>query len=172
MKGDPLAILTTPQRELLWKLRQYCSTIPEALPKLLRCVRWGNLEQVTEVHRLLKTWRPITLEVALELLDYHFADEKVRALAVRRLEKLSNGEVQSFLLQLVQVSAAMYGEMTVEGAWRNFNSNNNNNDDDDKDYKDNWASEVSPTYTCLIEIVVYRYLFNTSYSYNSISWYA
>ena len=44
------------------------------------------------------------VQVALELLDYHFADEKVRSLAVRRLEKLTNDEVLIFLLQLIQVS--------------------------------------------------------------------
>ena len=53
--------------------------------------------------RLLKLWRPITLDVALELLDYHYADERVRSLAVRRLEKLSNEELMLFLLQLTQV---------------------------------------------------------------------
>lgn len=101
--ADPLTQLDRAQKELIWKFRSYCSTIPEALPKLLRCVDWADLEQVCEVHRLLDVWRPITLDVALELLDYHFADEKVRSLAVRRLEKLSNNELQNFLLQLVQV---------------------------------------------------------------------
>ena len=101
--SDPLTKLTSPQKELLWKFRLHCSTIPEALPKLLRCVNWGDLAMVTETHHLLKIWRPITLEVALELLDYHFADEKVRTLAVRRLEMLSNDELKNFLLQLVQV---------------------------------------------------------------------
>lgn len=100
---DPLTKLTRAQMELLWKFRQYCSTIPEALPKVLRCIDWGELEMVTEIHKMLKVWRPITLEVALELLDYHFADEKVRSLAVKRLQRLSNDELQSFLLQLVQV---------------------------------------------------------------------
>ena len=103
--ADPLTQLDKPQKELIWKFRTYCSTIPEALPKLLRCVDWADLEQVCEVHRLLDVWRPITLDVALELLDYHFADEKVRSLAVRRLEKLANNELQNFLLQLVQVGA-------------------------------------------------------------------
>lgn len=56
------------------------------------------------MHRLLKLWRPITMEVALELLDYHYADEEVRALAVKRIEKISNCELKNFLLQLVQVS--------------------------------------------------------------------
>ena len=72
-------------------LLQYCIII------LCVCV------QVLEVHQLLDKWRPITMEVALELLDYHFADEKVRTLAVRRLERLANDELQNFLLQLVQV---------------------------------------------------------------------
>ena len=53
--------------------------------------------------RLLNVWAPITLEVALELLDYHFADDKVRSLAVHRLEKLTNEELMLFLLQLTQV---------------------------------------------------------------------
>lgn len=103
MQTDPLTKLTPAQMELLWKFRQHCSTIPEALPKVLRCVNWGDLEKVTEIHRLLRVWWPITLEVALELLDYHIADEKVRSLAVSRLQKLSNDELQGFLLQLVQV---------------------------------------------------------------------
>ncbi len=116
IQKDPLTKLTTPQRELLWKFRHHCSTIPEALPKLLRCVAWGDLAMVTEVHHLLRVWRPITLEVALELLDYHFADEKVRSLAVKRLRMLSNDELRSFLLQLVQVGVViLVGVVRVGG---------------------------------------------------------
>ncbi len=120
IQADPLRQLDRSEKELIWKFRNHCSTIPEALPKLLRCLDWDNLDnvshcelynnnkteftlQVLEVHRLLDIWRPITMEVALELLDYHFADEKVRSLAVKRLEKLANDEIQNFLLQLVQV---------------------------------------------------------------------
>ena len=47
--------------------------------------------------------------MALELLDYHFADDKVRSLAVERLEKLSNEELLVFLLQLMQVPAYCTG---------------------------------------------------------------
>ena len=64
--------------------------------------------QVSEVHRLLKVWYPITMEVGLELLDYHYADEKVRTLAVRRIAKISNSELKNFLLQLVQVFDTHY----------------------------------------------------------------
>ena len=45
--------------------------------------------------------------MALELLDYHFADDKVRSLAVHRLEKLTNEELMLFLLQLTQVHTSL-----------------------------------------------------------------
>ena len=35
----------------------------QAMPKFLRVVEWSNLDQVTEVHRLLKVWAPVTMEV-------------------------------------------------------------------------------------------------------------
>ena len=60
---SPSSQLTKAQWELLWK--EHCSTIPEALPKFLQCVDWASLEQVQEAHRLLKIWRPITMEVCL-----------------------------------------------------------------------------------------------------------
>ena len=60
---------------------------------------------MSELHKLLKVWYPVTMEVALQLLDYHYADEKVRTLAVKRLSKISNSELKNFLLQLVQVSS-------------------------------------------------------------------
>ena len=40
----------------------------------------------------------------MELLDYRYADEKVRTMAVAAVERLiNNDELDSFLLQLVQV---------------------------------------------------------------------
>ena len=62
---SPSSQLTKAQSELIWKFREHCSTIPEALPKFLQCVDWASLEQVQEAHRLLKIWRPITMEVCL-----------------------------------------------------------------------------------------------------------
>ena len=61
---------------------------------------------VEDVHWLLGNWDPAELDVtvALELLSMDFADEMVRRLAVQRLESLSNDDVLSYLLQLVQVS--------------------------------------------------------------------
>lgn len=60
-----------------------------------------------DVHWLLGHWVPgeLELSVALELLSVDFIDERVRRLAVQRLESLSNGEVLTYLLQLVQVGS-------------------------------------------------------------------
>lgn len=41
----------------------------------------------------------------MELLDYRYADEKVRTMAVAAVERLlRNDELHNYLLQLVQVS--------------------------------------------------------------------
>ena len=47
----------------------------------------------------------------MELLDYHYADEKVRTMAVAAVERLlSNDELHHFLLQLVQVGIVVVME--------------------------------------------------------------
>jgi len=44
----------------------------------------------------------------MELLDYRYADEKVRTMAVAAVERLlSNDELHNYLLQLVQVSFSL-----------------------------------------------------------------
>lgn len=104
IQSDPLAPLGAAEKELLWNFRNQLVNSAVALPKFLQCVNWADLDQVTETHKLLKLWRTqVTMEIALELLDYHYADEKVRSLAVERLSKLTNDELLVFLLQLIQV---------------------------------------------------------------------
>ncbi|KAK3519109.1 hypothetical protein QTP70_016329 [Hemibagrus guttatus] len=74
------------------------------LPQFLRTVDWLKPSAVQDVHWLLSQWEPHDLElpVALELLSVDYTDEKVRRLAVQRLEMMSNEEVLRYLLQLVQ----------------------------------------------------------------------
>ena len=103
ISGDPLKELSDREKALMRKYLQYCSERSEALPKYLLSLNWGNLEEVRLLHLMLKNWAPLSLEVAMQLLDYHVADAEVRQLAVRRLEKMSDEEVQLYLLQLVQV---------------------------------------------------------------------
>jgi len=52
---------------------------------------------------LLQTWPKLESEQALELLDYTFADQAVRRIAVECIEKMSDREISQYLLQLVQV---------------------------------------------------------------------
>lgn len=75
------------------------------LPQFLRMVNWLKPSAVQDVHWLLSYWQPDELElpVALELLSIDYTDEKVRRLAVQRLEMMTNEEVLRYLLQLVQV---------------------------------------------------------------------
>lgn len=74
------------------------------LPQFLRSVDWMDRRVVEDVHWLLGNLDPTDLDltVALELLSMDFADERVRRLAVQRLETLSNDDVLKYLLQLVQ----------------------------------------------------------------------
>ena len=51
----------------------------------------------------------VCVQTTLELLDYNYADEKVRSMAVKRLEALEDDELVEILLQLVQVGWGRVG---------------------------------------------------------------
>jgi hypothetical protein len=101
--SDPLEQLSEEDKELMWKLRYMCTTRPEGLAKVLRAADWTDKEAVQEVHRLLDEWEPLTPKQALELLDAHYPDERVRSYAVDCLRPLPDDELSEFILQLVQV---------------------------------------------------------------------
>ncbi|XP_072136323.1 phosphatidylinositol 4,5-bisphosphate 3-kinase catalytic subunit gamma isoform-like [Mobula birostris] len=92
------------QRDAFCRFTQECGRYSRSLPAFLATVRWAEQRAVRDLHRLIGHWDPAELElpVALELLGERVADERVRALAVRRLELLDGGPVLRFLLQLVQ----------------------------------------------------------------------
>ena len=98
--------VTSTNRACLKRFREESIRYASNLPTYLRTVDWLNRKVVEDVHWLLGNWDPAELDVtvALELLSMDFADEMVRRLAVQRLESLSNDDVLSYLLQLVQVS--------------------------------------------------------------------
>ncbi|KJE93282.1 phosphoinositide-3-kinase gamma catalytic subunit [Capsaspora owczarzaki ATCC 30864] len=103
INSDPLFRLDSRDEKLVWMYRHYCMRRPEALPKFLLAVKWNRREHVQEAHKCLLAWAALSPEAALELLDANFADERVRAYAVSRLELLPNDELGDYLLQLVQV---------------------------------------------------------------------
>lgn len=98
-------------KHCLKRFREESVRYASNLPQYLRMVDWLQPSAVQDVHWLLNHWEPDDLElpVALELLSVDYTDEKVRKLAVQRLEMMSNEEVLRYLLQLVQVSLKLYG---------------------------------------------------------------
>lgn len=42
IKRDPLSEISEQDKLLLWKLRYYCSTVPDSLPKLLDALKWNS----------------------------------------------------------------------------------------------------------------------------------
>ncbi|KAM4677920.1 phosphatidylinositol 4,5-bisphosphate 3-kinase catalytic subunit gamma isoform 1-T1 [Discoglossus pictus] len=104
---DPLHPLTPEDQELLWHFRYEIIKNPEAYPKLLSSVKWGQQEMVAKTYQLLskrEAWDDCSLDVGLtiQLLDCNFSDENVRAMAVQKLESLQDDDVLHYLLQLVQ----------------------------------------------------------------------
>ncbi|OCT87288.1 phosphatidylinositol 4,5-bisphosphate 3-kinase catalytic subunit gamma isoform isoform X1 [Xenopus laevis] len=104
---DPLHPLTPEDKELLWHFRSEIIKHPEAYPKLLSSVKWGQQEMVAKTYQLLskrEAWDDCILDVGLtiQLLDCNFSDENVRAMAVQKLESLQDDDVLHYLLQLVQ----------------------------------------------------------------------
>lgn len=89
----------------IWDRRFDCLRfMPDALPCLLYCVEWNNRDTVAEVTRILNEWPQdkMSVERTLELLDYAYADQKVRQFAVECLKKIKDEDLQLYLLQLVQ----------------------------------------------------------------------
>ncbi|XP_041080817.1 phosphatidylinositol 4,5-bisphosphate 3-kinase catalytic subunit gamma isoform-like [Polyodon spathula] len=81
-----------------------CSQYGASLPKFLSTTNWGDPIAVQNIHWLVSHWDPLDLDIdiALELLSIHFADEHVRRMSIKRLERLHNDELLRYLLQLVQ----------------------------------------------------------------------
>ncbi|CAD6194718.1 unnamed protein product [Caenorhabditis auriculariae] len=96
-------VLTSEQRDLVWKFRYYLKDDPRALNKYLRSVRWYRPAEEQAALTLMNDWAPIQAEDALELLSPAFTQVKVRAYAVSRLlDGASPDQVLLYLPQLVQ----------------------------------------------------------------------
>lgn len=100
---DPLSEISEQEKEVLWKLREYCITKPQSLPKLLQAVKWNESEYVAQMYMMLRRWPRLLPEEAMELLDCSYPDLRVRQYAVSCLEHgFCEDKLQLFMLQLVQ----------------------------------------------------------------------
>jgi len=103
LTSDPLFEMSHETKQIVWNARQYLIDVPQVLPKVLQCVEWGLQDYRNEAYRLLKCWAtPANPIDALELLDARYPDYNVREYAVNILRRLSDEELQMYLLQLVQ----------------------------------------------------------------------
>uniref|UniRef100_A0A336MQM4 phosphatidylinositol 3-kinase n=1 Tax=Culicoides sonorensis TaxID=179676 RepID=A0A336MQM4_CULSO len=103
MHNDRLNEIHENDRDAIWaKRKQILDEEPDGLPCLLHCIEWKNRDEVAEVTSLLKQWPKVSIERALELLDYAYADQAVRRYAVDCLQIIKDEELLLYLLQLVQ----------------------------------------------------------------------
>ncbi|TYJ55431.1 hypothetical protein B9479_003934 [Cryptococcus floricola] len=100
----PTASLSAFDKDLLWKFRFSLFRSPRSLTKFLKCVTWSDpVETKQAVEKLLPLWgQDVGIDDALELLGPEFMHKKVRAFAVKRLERADDEELLLYLLQLVQ----------------------------------------------------------------------
>lgn len=100
---DPLYELNEADKKVMWEARTQLLPFSSALAEFLKAVPWGSREAVQEAYMLLNQWATPTPEEALQLLDSHFPDPKVRAYAVSCLDPLSDELLAMYSLQLAQV---------------------------------------------------------------------
>lgn len=76
-------------KDLLWKFRFSLFRSPRSLTKFLKCITWSDpVEAKQAVEKLLPLWgQEVGMDDALELLGPNFTHKKVRAFAVKRLER-------------------------------------------------------------------------------------
>uniref|UniRef100_H2YGB2 Uncharacterized protein n=1 Tax=Ciona savignyi TaxID=51511 RepID=H2YGB2_CIOSA len=104
IRKDRFDDLYDDDKSLLWRLRIDCREhFPDALSKVLASANWSSYKSVAMVQAMLNSWKPLSPEHAMELLDSQYADEHVRDFAVKCLESLRDDELQQYLMQLVQV---------------------------------------------------------------------
>lgn len=103
MHNDRLNEIYQNDRDTIWARRkEILLSEPDGLPCLLHCVEWKDRDEVAEVTSLLQQWPKVSIERALELLDYAYAEPAVRRYAVDCLQQITDEELLLYLLQLVQ----------------------------------------------------------------------
>ncbi|KAF8134882.1 atypical/PIKK/PI3K protein kinase [Boletus edulis] len=99
----PTRPLTSEEKDLIWKFRFYLARDKRGLTKFLKSVTWRDPSEVKQaVEELLPMWTDVDTDDALELLGPGTVDSRVRAFAVRQLNRADDDELMLYLLQLVQ----------------------------------------------------------------------
>ncbi|KXJ93890.1 phosphatidylinositol 3 [Microdochium bolleyi] len=102
MSYSPTHVLTSDERDLVWKFRYHLAKDKRALTKFVKSVNWQDPGESKLAVQVLVKWTEIDVDDALELLGPTFDNSTVRAYAVDRLKKADDHELLLYLLQLVQ----------------------------------------------------------------------
>ena len=97
--------MTSEQKELLWRYRFALTKEKKALVKFLTCVDWSDRQEAQQAVDLIGEWeQQVDLDAndALQLLSANFGHLRVRDAAVKCLSRVSDDELNGYLLQLVQ----------------------------------------------------------------------
>ncbi|KAK8768049.1 hypothetical protein V5799_005170, partial [Amblyomma americanum] len=94
--------LTSEEQDLVWKFRFYLQSQKKALAKFVKCVNWQSGPEARQALELVRTWQPMDVDDALELLGPQFGHPAVRRYAVARLRQAHSDDLLLYLLQLVQ----------------------------------------------------------------------
>ncbi|XP_075694338.1 phosphatidylinositol 4-phosphate 3-kinase C2 domain-containing subunit alpha isoform X2 [Rhinoderma darwinii] len=90
-------------KAFVWEKRYYCHMYDDCLPKILACAPKWDVAYLGDIYALIRSWPALTPVCALELLNYRFADQDVRAAAVEWIQDgVSDDELVDLLPQFVQ----------------------------------------------------------------------
>jgi hypothetical protein len=92
--------LSPHDRRLFWKHRVTLRDKKKALLKLLKCVQWDKERHVKQLLELVPQWVDVDAEDALEMLGASYMYGPIRALAVRSLSSMPDGELACILMPL------------------------------------------------------------------------
>jgi len=91
------------EKKLLWDMKELLLDQPAMLSRIMFSVDWTDSIMSKEALDYLSRCAPPAPMEAMELLDCYQGDYRVREYAVKCLEKFSDGELEEYLLQLVQI---------------------------------------------------------------------
>lgn len=114
MSYSPTHVLTTEEKDLVWKFRYHLTRDKRAITKFVKSVDWHVPSEAKQAAQVLSRWTQIDVDDALELLGPTFDSQVVRAYAVERLRKSDDEELLLYLLQLVQ--ALKYEHISADSA--------------------------------------------------------
>ena len=97
----PSRVLTSEEKDLVWKYRFYLARDKRGLTKFVKSVTWRDPMEVKQaVEELLPMWTEIDTDDALELLGPGIVDSRVRAFAVRQLARADDDASIVFVLEM------------------------------------------------------------------------